>query len=118
MLIFPLKNVWYDKIKNGEKSIEYRELKPYWTSRLKKDTRNESLTDFQFIDSLFDNKININTICLLRKAYTNIYMKANINKIEIVEGTDTDLKLNDFIYAIHLTKVEDYEKESKETIIN
>ena len=27
---------WYEKIKSGEKTIEYREVKPYWTQRLLK----------------------------------------------------------------------------------
>lgn len=36
MLIFPLKKQWYEKIKSGEKTIEYREVKPYWTKRLEK----------------------------------------------------------------------------------
>ena len=31
MLIFPLKKEWYEKIKSGEKTIEYREVKPYWS---------------------------------------------------------------------------------------
>lgn len=26
MLIFPLKKEWYDKIKSGEKTVEYREV--------------------------------------------------------------------------------------------
>lgn len=34
MLIFPLKKEWYEKIKRGEKTIEYREVKDYWTIRL------------------------------------------------------------------------------------
>ncbi len=34
MLIFPLKKEWYEKIKSGEKTIEYREVKPYWEKRL------------------------------------------------------------------------------------
>ena len=34
MLIFPLKKQWYDKIKSGEKTVEYREFKPYWTKRI------------------------------------------------------------------------------------
>lgn len=29
MLTFPLKKEWYEKIKSGEKTIEYREVKPY-----------------------------------------------------------------------------------------
>ena len=34
MLIFTLKKEWYEKIKNGEKTIEYREVKPYWEKRI------------------------------------------------------------------------------------
>lgn len=33
-LFFNLKKVWYDKIASGEKTIEYREIKPYWQKRL------------------------------------------------------------------------------------
>lgn len=33
MLIFPVKKEWYDKIKRGEKTIEYREVKEYWQTR-------------------------------------------------------------------------------------
>ena len=34
MLIFPLRKEWYEKIKSGEKTVEYREAKPYWAKRL------------------------------------------------------------------------------------
>ena len=37
MLTFNLKKQWFDKIKSGEKTHEYREVKPYWTKRLFKD---------------------------------------------------------------------------------
>ena len=40
MLIFPLKKQWYEKIKSGEKTIEYREVKDYWTKRFLKEARN------------------------------------------------------------------------------
>ena len=33
MLVFPLKKQWYEKIKSGEKTIEYREVKPYWKKK-------------------------------------------------------------------------------------
>ena len=36
MLVFTLKKQWFEKIKSGEKKIEYREVKPYWTHRLQK----------------------------------------------------------------------------------
>ena len=37
MLIFPLKKQWYEKIKSGEKTIEYREVKDYWTKHIVKE---------------------------------------------------------------------------------
>ena len=33
-LCLPLKKKWYDMIESGEKCEEYREIKPYWISRL------------------------------------------------------------------------------------
>ena len=33
MLVLPIKKKWFDMIKSGEKKEEYREIKPYWTSR-------------------------------------------------------------------------------------
>ena len=33
-LILPLTRQWFAKIWNGEKTTEYRELKPYWTRRI------------------------------------------------------------------------------------
>ncbi len=34
MLIMPIKKEWYDMILSGEKKEEYREIKPYYESRL------------------------------------------------------------------------------------
>ena len=36
MLTLPIKRQWYDQILAGTKKIEYREVKPYWTSRFLK----------------------------------------------------------------------------------
>lgn len=33
MLILPIKKKWFDMILSGEKKEEYREIKPYYTSR-------------------------------------------------------------------------------------
>ena len=33
MLTFNLKKQWFNKIKSGEKTHEYREVKPCWTGR-------------------------------------------------------------------------------------
>lgn len=37
MLTFNLKKEWFDKIKLGEKTHEYRDIKPYWTIRLRRE---------------------------------------------------------------------------------
>ena len=36
MLILPIKKKWFDMILSGEKKEEYREIKPYYTSRFSK----------------------------------------------------------------------------------
>lgn len=35
MLIFSLKKEWYEKIKSGEKTIEYRAVKDYWNKKFR-----------------------------------------------------------------------------------
>lgn len=35
MLVLPIKKKWFDMIVSGEKTEEYRELKPYYHSRIK-----------------------------------------------------------------------------------
>ena len=36
MIILPIKRKWFDMIVSGEKKEEYREIKPYYTSRFSK----------------------------------------------------------------------------------
>lgn len=43
-----LKKKWFDLIKSGEKKIEYREIKPYWTKRLFDEKGNSIKYDFIF----------------------------------------------------------------------
>lgn len=37
MLILPIKKLWFDMILSGKKKEEYREIKPYYESRLPKN---------------------------------------------------------------------------------
>lgn len=103
MLTFPLKKEWYEKIKKGEKTIEYREVKPYWSNRLSKE--------FEFNQYSFCNIGNYLEMLTykqpikLRLGYTKNYMEALVNKIEIIDGKDTDLHIDKPVYAIHLTDV-------------
>ena len=121
MLIFPLKKEWYEKIKRGEKTVEYREVKPYWSLRINKEFHIYQLPR----DKLFKDKCAIRGLglftdfeyglkvanhplpkCKLRLGYTNTYMVARIIKIEIVDGKNTDLHIDKPVYAIHLADVE------------
>jgi len=125
MLIFPLKKEWYEKIKSGEKTVEYREVKPYWTKRLYnetiehlKESRERFLLPsftkfvemFNYDPVLFgDGTESVPVIwkCILRFGYTNRYMTADITRIEVVDGKDTDLHIDKPVYAIHLTDVKE-----------
>lgn len=102
-LIFPLKKTWYYKIKNGEKYIEYRLVKPYWTRRFAKVCQTDNFKGY--IAPIGDKTLR----CILRLGYTKRYMIANINKIEVVDGKNTDLKVDALVYAIYLNNIHEVE---------
>lgn len=122
MLTFILKKEWYEKIKSGEKTIEYRELKPYWNLRINKEfhlnqlpsekifrdkcpIRGEGLiTDFEYGLKVANHPL---PKCQLRLGYTKKYMIADICRIEVLNGKDTDLAIDKLVYAIHLSNVEE-----------
>lgn len=107
MIIFPLKKEWYEKIKSGEKTVEYREVKDYWNKRFRNEVSclldNQELKKnrIYYIPALF---------CKLRLGYTSQYMTAKITKVEIVDGKDTDLHIDKPVYAIHLIDVREEKK--------
>ena len=53
MLILPINKKWFDMILSGEKKEEYREIKPYYQSRL----RNEGFLDQYGLPTLFQGRI-------------------------------------------------------------
>ena len=98
MLIFPLKKEWYEKIKSGEKTVEYREVKPYWQTRL-----------YSTIKFLKEGKIRK---CFLQWGYNSeTRLSAIIIKIEVVDGKDTDLHIDKPVYAIHLADVREVKND-------
>ena len=110
MLIFPLKKSWYEKIKSGEKTIEYREVKPYWTRRFYNENGGESsamVEENVFAEPLLVGQavVFLTMECKLRLGYTNKYMTSYIPKIEVVDGKNTDLHIDKPVYAIHLADV-------------
>lgn len=114
MLSFTLRKEWFDKIKSGEKTIEYREVKPYWRQRMKKILPPCFYSNMKrIIHTLKCEKLSVTydkydrPACLLRKGYTNSCLIARIEKIEIVDGKNTDLHMNRPVYAFHLSTVKE-----------
>lgn len=111
MLTFNLKKEWFDKIKSGEKTHEYREVKPYWTKRLKRIILGETFIklddpSYGFISHfkmLYDNAQPI--WCYFMCGYpkkNNAYntLRAVIKRVTIEEGYNTDLKIDKPVYDI------------------
>lgn len=113
MLTFGLKKIWFEKFLSGEKTHEYREVKPYWNKRLiKKVVSNKEdlkLIDF-FINALELRPIfsDLNIACKLTlgqappKRDKDKRIFARIKSIKIINGLDSDLKVNKPVYDIEL----------------
>ena len=117
MLDLVLKSEWFDKIKSGEKTVEYRELKPYWQKRIYPLLNLSSFPEDMLKDFLNIKKEETNLIyCfypgfgLKRGAkvhFSRGYMRHEqmlfmIDEIRIMNGKNTDLHVNELIFAIHL----------------
>lgn len=110
MLIFNLKKEWFNKIKSGEKTHEYREVKDYWTNRIMKSLYHEYLTNEAYFVSMcrFGGQKWIKPIfpeIIFRNGYPRSgqkdrELKAIVKKITIKHGAVTDLKFNGAVYDI------------------
>ena len=107
MLTLTLTKEWYVKIRSSEKRIEYREVKPYWTRRLRRHTRDNF--DITSIGWFYTFATSLLPQCVLRLGYTKRRMTADITMIEVVDGKDTDLRVDKPVYAIHLANVREAE---------
>lgn len=109
MLTFNLKNEWYEKIRSGKKTVEYREAKPYWSSRLKKclgEFAHDEFFDKPKVGSSVEMLLDPEK-CVLRLGYTKRYMTADISKISVVDGKYTDLHIDRPVYAIKLSNIKE-----------
>jgi hypothetical protein len=91
-LYMTIKKEWFEKIKSGQKQIEFREIKPYWTTRLQHD------------DGSFKN---FEQICFIN-GYSKHSPRFCIEHIKTeFFNNKNDLNLNIPVYAIYLGKVID-----------
>ena len=114
MLIFNLKKEWYEKIKSGEKTHEYREYKPYWKKRLEKCLGY----DFSAINLRFGDPIiveyphYITFVC----GYASREDKAKrstarLISIRLIDGRETDLHIAKPVYDIKFELIKEKEHE-------
>ena len=122
MLTFNIKKEWFEKIKSGEKTHEYREVKDFWTDRFVKEW---FCVDKKIAPDIFLNcKIKLleylkkgNSVCC---PYTKIQFMNGMEKeekrpriyakfisVKIINGKTTDLKINKLVYDIEFELIED-----------
>lgn len=98
MLTFHLKKIWFEKIKSGEKTHEYRIVNKYWYQRLK------DIPTKLYYDE--ENKMDENILkCCFVCGYppsNNMEKRlfAKITRFSIHNGLNTDLKIDKPVYDI------------------
>lgn len=118
MLTFNLKKEWFEKIKSGEKTHEYREVKPYWTKRLLKyaneiiDARKTIVYHAISKDADLSILPTLRIKCCFKNGYPKKTDKNNILYAEIVSinklnGKNTDLKIDKPVYDIEFELIID-----------
>lgn len=86
ILDLPLKAVWYMMIESGEKTEEYRELKPYWYRRLCFFGTNGGFCDLCKLNSCCTNEEEKYTHVRFRYDYTKRTMLFKLDSISIGKG--------------------------------
>jgi hypothetical protein len=98
MLIFNIKKEWFEKIKSGEKTHEYREVKDYWTKRIVNESY-EKKSGFGIVK--VGIPVYITFVCgYAPKDNKSKRLKAKLKDIKIIDGKDTDLKIDKPVYDI------------------
>ena len=113
MLTFNLKKQWFDKIKSGGKTHEYREVKPYWADKLTGVEVPLCLIRVDYCHFIYgyDKRFETfdieqcNFYCFFACGYPkrdekDKWLKAKIKKISIINGKNTDLAIDKDVYDI------------------
>lgn len=130
MLTFNLKKEWFEKIKSGEKTHEYREMTDYWIKRIhptfvkgisKVENVDKYMCDFEKGIGAIKFTYKENTSCPFRhndgivlccgypkKDDKDKRLKAKIISVTSnVNGMYTDLKINKPVYDIQFELLEE-----------
>lgn len=127
MLTFNLKKEWFDKIKSGEKTHEYREVKDFWTDKLVKEFFNidkkKKPYDFNIYKQgmllVLQNEhgyYNKPLICFMngmKSEEINPRLYAKMKSIKIINGYFTDLKINKPVYDIEFELIKEQTNDNE-----
>lgn len=94
-LFLPLAGVWFDKIESGEKKTEFRIRKPYWSARL-------DPTVAFFKNGTVADGVKIYTSVRFSRGYSGRQITFKVAGIDVVNGLDSDLRVDAEVYAIRL----------------
>lgn len=93
-----VKGEWFDKIKSGKKSHEFREINGYWEQRLEK-----SLYPIEWKNGVRFKSTDYKAVRFRRGYEKNAdTMLFDIRAIKIVDGRDTDLHTDSDVFDIEL----------------
>lgn len=103
MLIFHLKKKWFNLIKEGKKTHEYRIYNEYWKKRIYKAIPpiSKQILYRPSISILFYLGYPSN------KDYSGKRLLATVKRITIVDGKNTDLKYNGKVFDIEFELLEE-----------
>lgn len=99
MLTFNLKKEWFEKIKSGEKTHEYRILNDYWNTRISK----------------FYDVQKYHQVCRFCLGYpsaddTDRILYAHVLDISVRNGLDTDLNVDEDVFDIEFELIEEVDE--------
>lgn len=104
MLTLPIKKKWFDMIKSGEKKEEYREIKPYYTTRFYGRAYEHNVKN-GFVKEYERKYITI----LLRNGYSNNSPSIKCN-VELSKGygkQEWGAEPNKIYYVLKILSVEE-----------
>lgn len=94
MLMFHLKKEWFEKVKSGEKTHEYRIWNKYWINRI---YNHLNLGTYVYIPP---NPNIVFTLGYPKKNDKEKIIKAFITKVSVRNGSFTDLKYDGMVFDI------------------
>lgn len=88
---------WFEEIKSGRKTHEYRHAKPFWDKRIHWIKDAFELKSYGYDDAFIP-------IVVFQKAYRKNpeTMEFEIKDCNCINGKDTDLHIDDYVYDIEL----------------